>query len=391
MKKITNRMISFAFLMCMGLFLFSLRVNAANNVTTINASGDTQGATISGTTDDDVVAVLIEVLDGTDVVTLETHAVTTGAYTATLSCALVEGKTYSAYVVNYDGSGEPKTTTFSIPISVTGVAMNQTTGTLTTVGQTLQLTATVAPANATNPAVTWSSSNPSVATVDTTGKVTAVANGTATITVTTEDGNKTATATITVAISGTGDSGSTGGSGGTGNSGGTGDSGGTGGSGGTGNSGGTGDSGNTGDNSNTGTQGNTNASTDNKNSSSDSAVKEVKVNVPFEYIVMKGDTLGRIARRNQMTLSELLTLNPQIKNPNLIRPGQRIIIGYSEKTVASETAEVNTNIVYYIVKRGDSLYKIARMNKLSFTRLIALNPEVMGRRYIYPGQKIRVK
>ena len=373
MKKITNRMISFAFLMCMGLFLFSLRVNAANNVTTINASGDTQGATISGTTDDDVVAVLIEVLDGTDVVTLETHAVTTGTYTATLSCALVEGKTYSAYVVNYDGSGEPKTTTFSIPISVTGVAMNQTTGTLTTVGQTLQLTATVAPANATNPAVTWSSSNPSVATVDTTGKVTAVANGTVTITVTTEDGNKTATATITVAISGTGDSGSTGGSGGTGNS------------------GSTGDSGNTGDNSNTVTQGNTNASTDNKNSSSDSAVKEVKVNVPFEYIVMKGDTLGRIARRNQMTLSELLTLNPQIKNPNLIRPGQRIIIGYSEKTVASETAEVNTNIVYYIVKRGDSLYKIARMNKLSFTRLIALNPEVMGRRYIYPGQKIRVK
>ncbi|MGN1145295.1 MAG: LysM peptidoglycan-binding domain-containing protein, partial [Acetatifactor sp.] len=147
----------------------------------------------------------------------------------------------------------------------------------------------------------------------------------------------------------------------------------------------------TGSNSTTGTQGNTNASADNKNSSSDSAVKEEKVNVPFEYIVMKGDTLGRIARRNQMTLSELLTLNPQIKNPNLIRPGQRIIIGYSEKTVASETAEVNTNIVYYIVKRGDSLYKIARMNKLSFTRLIALNPEVMGRRYIYPGQKIRVK
>ena len=45
----------------------------------------------------------------------------------------------------------------------------------------------------------------------------------------------------------------------------------------------------------------------------------------------------------------------------------------------------------YIVKKGDSLYKIARINKLSFTQLIALNPEVMGRRYIYPGQKIRVK
>lgn len=379
MKKITNRMISFAFLMCMGLFLFSLRVNAANNVTTINASGDTQGATISGTTDADVVAVLIEVLDGTDVVTLETHAVTSGEYTATLACTLDEGKTYTAYVVNYNGSGEPKTTTFSIPISVTGITMSPTTGTLITAGSTLQLTATVSPSNATNPAVTWSSGNTSVATVDATGKVTAVANGTATITVKTTDGNKTATATITVTISGTEDNGGTGDSGSTGDNGSTGDS------------GSIGDNGSTGDNGGTGNQGNTNASTDNKNSSSGSAVKEEKVSVPIEYVVVKGDTLGRIARRNQMTLRELLTLNPQIKNPNLIRPGQRIVIGYTEKTVASETAEENTDIVYYIVKRGDSLYKIARINKLSFTQLIALNPEVMGRRYIYPGQKIRVK
>lgn len=379
MKKITNRMISFAFLMCMGLFLFSLRVNAANNVTTINASGDTQGATISGTTDADVVAVLIEVLDGTDVVTLETHAVTSGEYTATLACTLDEGKTYTAYVVNYNGSGEPKTTTFSIPISVTGITMSPTTGTLTTAGSTLQLTATVSPSNATNPAVTWSSGNTSVATVDATGKVTAVANGIATITVKTTDGNKTATATITVTISGTEDNGGTGDSGSTGDNGSTGDS------------GSIGDNGSTGDNGGTGNQGNTNASTDNKDSSSGSAVKEEKVSVPIEYVVVKGDTLGRIARRNQMTLRELLTLNPQIKNPNLIRPGQRIVIGYTEKTVASETAEENTDIVYYIVKRGDSLYKIARINKLSFTQLIALNPEVMGRRYIYPGQKIRVK
>lgn len=379
MKKITNRMISFAFLMCMGLFLFSLRVNAANNVTTINASGDTQGATISGTTDADVVAVLIEVLDGTDVVTLETHAVTSGEYTATLACTLDEGKTYTAYVVNYNGSGEPKTTTFSIPISVTGITMSPTTGTLITAGSTLQLTATVSPSNATNPAVTWSSGNTSVATVDATGKVTAVANGIATITVKTTDGNKTATATITVTISGTEDNGGTGDSGSTGDNGSTGDS------------GSIGDNGSTGDNGGTGNQGNTNASTDNKDSSSGSAVKEEKVSVPIEYVVVKGDTLGRIARRNQMTLRELLTLNPQIKNPNLIRPGQRIVIGYTEKAVASETAEENTDIVYYIVKRGDSLYKIARINKLSFTQLIALNPEVMGRRYIYPGQKIRVK
>lgn len=359
MKKITNRMISFAFLMCMGLFLFSLKVNAANNVTTINASGDTQGATVSGTTDDDVVAVLIEVLDGNNqVVTLETHAVTDGSYCATLSCTLNEGSTYSAYVVNYDGSGDSKRTTFTVPVSVTSVGLNKSSETITVPGGMLQLTATISPANASNRNVTWSTNNASVATVDQTGKVTAVTNGTATITVTTEDGNKTATATITVAVNT-----------------------------------GTGGNGNTGGNSSTGSQGSSNTSTDNNNSSSDSAVKEEKVSVPIEYIVVKGDTLGRIARRNQMTLSDLLTLNPQIKNPNLIRPGQRITVGYAMKAVAvtSQSTEEKSNVVYYIVQRGDSLYKIAKRNKLPFAKLMALNPEVIGRRYIYPGQKIRVK
>ena len=66
------------------------------------------------------------------------------------------------------------------------------------VGQTQQLTATVAPPNATNQDVTWTSSNPSVATVNADGLVTAVAAGSATITVTTDDGGHTADATIAV-------------------------------------------------------------------------------------------------------------------------------------------------------------------------------------------------
>ena len=63
---------------------------------------------------------------------------------------------------------------------------------------TVQLNATVAPENAANKNVTWSSSDESVATVDQNGLVTAVSGGEAIITVTTEDGEKTATCTITV-------------------------------------------------------------------------------------------------------------------------------------------------------------------------------------------------
>ena len=83
------------------------------------------------------------------------------------------------------------------PVSVTGVTLDKATMALT-VGGTGTLTATVAPEDATNKDVTWSSSDTAVVTVDNSGVVTAVAVGTATITVTTVDGEQTATCTVTV-------------------------------------------------------------------------------------------------------------------------------------------------------------------------------------------------
>ena len=68
-------------------------------------------------------------------------------------------------------------------IPVTGITLDQTSVTLTE-GQSITLIATVSPANATNKTVSWNTSNGSVATVDQNGKVTAVAQGNATITAT---------------------------------------------------------------------------------------------------------------------------------------------------------------------------------------------------------------
>ena len=85
-------------------------------------------------------------------------------------------------------------------IAVTGVTLDKSTAKLTEKGQTVDLTATVAPENATNKNVIFETSNEKVATVDGNGKVTAVANGKATITVTTEDGEKTAACEVTVEI-----------------------------------------------------------------------------------------------------------------------------------------------------------------------------------------------
>lgn len=87
-------------------------------------------------------------------------------------------------------------------IVVTGVTINKTALTLKK-GASETLTATVAPANAGNKNVTWSTANAAVAAVDSNGTVTAVAKGSTEITVTTEDGGYTASCTVTVTEDGT--------------------------------------------------------------------------------------------------------------------------------------------------------------------------------------------
>ena len=84
------------------------------------------------------------------------------------------------------------------PAAVTGVTLNKGDVKLTKAGETVQLTASVEPADAANKKVTWLSSNPKVAIVDAGGKVTAVGSGTCTITAMTEDGSKAAVCKIIV-------------------------------------------------------------------------------------------------------------------------------------------------------------------------------------------------
>jgi len=86
----------------------------------------------------------------------------------------------------------------SLPhVAVTGVSLDRTTLSLA-VGEHEYLHATVSPANATNKFTDWTTSDADIATVSTSGLVTAVAAGTATITAATRDGNYTATCAVTV-------------------------------------------------------------------------------------------------------------------------------------------------------------------------------------------------
>ncbi len=85
---------------------------------------------------------------------------------------------------------------------VTGVSLNKTKAVIG-IGETLQLTATVSPVNASNQSVVWTSSDATVATVDENGLVTGVATGSSIITATTEDGGYSETCVVAVGRSGT--------------------------------------------------------------------------------------------------------------------------------------------------------------------------------------------
>lgn len=102
----------------------------------------------------------------------------------------------SAFGVLPDGlSAETKVT---VTTNVESVALDKTEGTLT-VGGTVTLTAAVTPENAADPAITWTTSDESVATVTETGVVQAIAPGKATITATSKaDPNVSASYVLTV-------------------------------------------------------------------------------------------------------------------------------------------------------------------------------------------------
>ena len=133
-------------------------------------------------------------------------AISTNGTAATYSfnaTAALDGYKYQCIVTNYAGSTTSSAATLTVKVPVTGVTLDTKSIELV-IGNTKQLTATVAPSNATNKAVTWTSSKEAVATVSQSGQVKAVGAGTATITVKTADGGFTASCTVTVKVPVTG-------------------------------------------------------------------------------------------------------------------------------------------------------------------------------------------
>lgn len=78
------------------------------------------------------------------------------------------------------------------------------------------------------------------------------------------------------------------------------------------------------------------------NSKSNLKSLELDVSKKF-YSIEKGDTLIKIAKKHQTSIKEILALNPQIKNPNLIKIWQKIFLP-SSANISVENAETPENV-----------------------------------------------
>jgi len=101
--------------------------------------------------------------------------------------------------------------------------------------------------------------------------------------------------------------------------------------------------------------------------------------------VKSGDTLTAIAAANDMSLNELIAMNPQIRNPDMIHPSDQI-------TVLSRRsgADAGNNASSHTVAPGDTLSAIAAQNGVSLSALIAANPQIRNPDLIYPGDVINL-
>ena len=102
------------------------------------------------------------------------------------------------------------------------------------------------------------------------------------------------------------------------------------------------------------------------------------------YTVKRGDTLWKIARQYGTTIQEIAQING-IQNVNLIYPGQQLRIHTNSNVAGSEAN--STGKTYYTIKRGDTLWKIARSYGTTVQNLIQWN-NIKTPNLIYPGQRL---
>ena len=114
------------------------------------------------------------------------------------------------------------------------------------------------------------------------------------------------------------------------------------------------------------------------------------------YTVQAGDTLWAIARKYNCSVTEIVAANSdRIKNPNRIHAGWQLKIPQSGAPITGGTPDAvlpeNKKSGIYIVRQGDTLWKIARKYNCSVAEIVSLNRELIrDPALIYSGWELKV-
>lgn len=111
---------------------------------------------------------------------------------------------------------------------------------------------------------------------------------------------------------------------------------------------------------------------------------------PTFHKVKRGDTLGKISGRYNISIADLKKIN-NLKG-DMLKIGQTVRLSPKEEKSGGKTASSGKGeeAATYKVKKGDSLAKIAKQKGVSLQKLLTLN-EMGPKDNIYPGQEIRVQ
>ena len=121
----------------------------------------------------------------------------------------------------------------------------------------------------------------------------------------------------------------------------------------------------------------------NNNSSSQKSIKGKKVT----YTVKRGDTIGHIADDYNTSVENIRSWN-SMKRGSYIKPGQKLAIWIGSNNNSLSKSSDNLKI-YYTVKRGDTLSKIAENHRVRMASIMKWN-KLNKANTIFPGQKLAI-
>jgi membrane-bound lytic murein transglycosylase D len=113
------------------------------------------------------------------------------------------------------------------------------------------------------------------------------------------------------------------------------------------------------------------------------------------YIVRRGDTLWDIGRQYGVSIKELCRWNG-INSRSILRPGKKLNLWLATnetktaKAIAVNYESTKTNSINYTVKKGDSLWLIARRHKVTVNQLLVWNG-ITKNKHLKPGQQLLIQ